>query len=269
MKSSEMRAVITLLTDFGTKDHYVSSMKGVILSINPKATIVDITHNIEPFNIMQAAFVLHQTANWFPKGTIHVVIVDPGVGSKRRAIAIKTKKYTFIGPDNGVLMPSANSFGIIEVREIKRKFFDEVSYTFHGRDVFAPAAASLSLGMKFEELGPIAPNPKELSFWKPKRVNNGLKALALHVDRFGNVITNIPRRDYEEIASKHRVYMELRGKRISLKPARSYFEGKPMELLILPGSGDFVEISCNRESAAKLLGLKPGDEFFLRYESSF
>ncbi|HIE23061.1 MAG TPA: hypothetical protein EYP68_02400 [Candidatus Korarchaeota archaeon] len=265
----EYYRIITLTTDFGTKDPYVSSMKGVILSIAPEAIIIDITHEVEPFNVLQGAFILYQAARWFPARTIHVAVIDPGVGSERKAVAIKTKNCTLIGPDNGVLMPTANYFDIVEARDIKKSFFENVSYTFHGRDLFAPAAASLLIGMKFEDLGPKATSLKTLDFGKIKWTNGRLEAKVLHVDRFGNVITNIPRDLYLEISSEKRIAITTNKKTLPIKPAFSYFEGKPLELLLLPGSGDFVEISCNKGSAADLLDIKPSDTFILKFGSSF
>ena len=268
-KRRSYERIITLMTDFGSKDQYVASMKGVILSIAPEVTIVDITHEIEPFNVLQAAFLLYQVARWFPAKTIHVVVVDPGVGSERRALAIKTNQCVLIGPDNGVLIPTAKYFGIVDIREIKNKFLDEISHTFHGRDIFAPAAANLSMGMKFKELGPIVSDFKELDFGNVEWVNEELRAKILHVDRFGNLITNIPRRLYPKIASKETIVISTTERASKIKPAHSYFEGKPKELLILPGSGEFIEISCNKGSAAELLSTKPGDTFILRFRSSF
>ncbi len=269
MKQNSVRRIITLLTDFGTRDYYVSSMKGVILSIAPNAIIIDITHEVEPFNVLQAAFLLYQAVRWFPTWTIHVAVVDPGVGSERKPLAIKTRKCVLIGPDNGVLMPAANYFGIIEVREIRRKFFECTSHTFHGRDVFAPAAANLVAGMKLEELGPVIRSPKKLDFGDVKWIDNGIEARVLHVDRFGNLITNIPTNLYHEITSKEKITIIAKGKTSLLKPASSYFEGKPKEFLILPGSEDFIEISLNKGSAAKFLNIKPGDTFILKFGSSF
>ncbi len=268
-ENKHSKKIITLTTDFGTKDPYVSSMKGVILSIAPEATVVDITHEIEPFNVTQAAFILYQATRWFPAKTIHVAVVDPGVGSKRRALAIKTNHCMLIGPDNGVLIPTAKYFGIVEIREIRKKFFDEISHTFHGRDIFAPTAAKLSVGMKFEDLGPTISDPREHDFGPIKWTNEGLEAKVLHVDRFGNLITNIPRELYPEIASKGKIMISTGENASIIRQARSYFEGKPKELLMLPGSGDFIEISCNRGSAAELLGIKPNDTFILKFGSSF
>ena len=263
------RRIITLLTDFGSRDPYVSSMKGVILSIAPETLVVDITHDVEPFNVLQAAFILYQASRWFPAGTIHVVVVDPGVGSERRALAIKTGRCILIGPDNGVLMPVADHFGVVEVREIRKKFFECTSYTFHGRDIFAPAAASLAAGMEFRDLGPLVSDPKKLDFGRVKWIHGGLEARILHVDRFGNLITNISSDLYEKITSKRKIKIVVKGVAHVLKPARSYFEGKEKELLLLPGSGGFIEISLNKESAARFLGIRPGDTFVLKFGSSF
>jgi len=164
-----MRQVITLLTDFGTRDYFVASMKGVILSINPDAVVIDITHDVPSFNVLKAAFILWATYRYYPRGTVHVVVVDPGVGTSRRALAIRSRNYYFIGPDNGVLTMAAEDDGVVEVREISNRsvMLGEVSSTFHGRDIFAPAAAHIGL-TRFEDYGPVVRDYVKLTMPEPR-----------------------------------------------------------------------------------------------------
>ena len=185
--------MITLTTDFGLSDPYVAEMKGVILTINPKATIIDITHGIEKFNIRMAAFVLASAAPYFPKGTVHLTVVDPGVGTERRAIMVQTKLGYFVGPDNGVLMLAAQSQGIERIHEISNPnlMLPQTSSTFHGRDIFAPAAAHLDCGVKPSEFGEEIKNPVSTLFAAVQQNNGVLTGEILHIDSFGNIVTNI------------------------------------------------------------------------------
>ena len=166
--------MITLTSDFGLKDPYVAEMKGVILTINPKATLIDITHEVEKFNVRMAAFMLASAAPYFPKGTVHLAVVDPGVGTQRRAIIVQTKKGFFVGPDNGVLILAAQNQGIEHVYELANPKFmlPKVSSTFHGRDIFAPAAAHLDIGVQPSDFGPEIKDPVKPEFANQK--NRGL-----------------------------------------------------------------------------------------------
>ncbi|MFX1486953.1 MAG: S-adenosyl-l-methionine hydroxide adenosyltransferase family protein, partial [Promethearchaeota archaeon] len=185
--------IITLLTDFGIKDAYVAAMKGTILKICPVAKIVDISHEVPRFNIEYAAFLLMQTAQYFPEGTIHVVVVDPGVGTRRRRIIIKTKRSFFIGPDNGVLIPAAEREGLSQIIKIEsaKYMLCETSKTFEGRDVFAPVAAHLASGTPLESFGRLIENVIEHPFPSPKVSEEGISGEVIHIDGFGNLITNI------------------------------------------------------------------------------
>ena len=266
-----MKPVITLLTDFGTKDHYVACMKGVIYGICPDATIVDISHEVEPFNILQGAFLLHQAVPWFPDGTIHVAVVDPGVGSRRRALILETRRAFFIGPDNGLMLPAARRLGLISAYEIdlSSEYFSELSWTFHGRDVFSPAAAYLAAGVRPLDMGEEIDlsSLADLSFWEPEVEGERAVGRFLHVDRFGNLITNLSSEWHEETASLHeRAKLLFRGKEYELKIARAYYEGGAGELLLLPGSGGFSEIAVNMGSASSIIGAGPGDSFVIELQ---
>lgn len=279
-----MNPIITLTTDFGANDAYTAAMKGVILSINPRVSIVDLCHQIEPQGIFQAAFVLGTAYSYFPKGTIHIVVVDPGVGTTRRALLLTTPSAFFLAPDNGVL-----SYIIEEASEredslpedVKRPFLEAydmplgsdmeatiltnsrywrqpVSATFHGRDIFAPVAAFLSLGISARDFGETASSIKALHIPRPKvRTDGTLAGCVLHIDRFGNLITNFRREDLPEVATM----IEIREHSIQ-GLISSYEEGDG--LLAIIGSSGHMEISVKNGSAADVLGAKVGDEVRIR-----
>ena len=270
-----MGAIITLTTDFGLTDAYVAAMKGVILSINPEANIVDICHSIKPQNIAEAAFVLSTAYPFFPRGTIHVVVVDPGVGTERRAIILKTPTACFVAPDNGVLNYvlqdcSARSTatgttqrlgklgpGLEAVAITKPKYWrSPVGDTFHGRDIFAPVAARLSLGQPPLEFGEKITALTVLPIPKPHKGTNGsLVGHILHIDSFGNLITNVNRHDLPE--ARETITVEVGGRLIK-GLRRTYAEGQG--LLSLTGSSDYLEISLKEGNASAYLNAKVGDE---------
>ena len=188
------RRVITLLTDFGVSDHYVSVMKGVMIDINPDVQIIDISHTIQPFEIQEAAVILAAAYHYFPKGTIHVGVVDPGVGSDRRGILTVTENYYFVGPDNGIFSYALEDPAYLWTRELRTVdfFLDKVSSTFHGRDVFAPVAGYLSMGEAADKFGPIVFDPIKLANVKADVDSQGtIWGEVIYVDHFGNLITNI------------------------------------------------------------------------------
>jgi S-adenosylmethionine hydrolase len=244
-----MRRIITLTTDFGLKDHYVAAMKGVILSINPEALIVDVTHEIPPQDVFKAAFTVRNFYRYFPRGSINVVVVDPGVGSKRRAIVVKTDYALFIGPDNGVFTFVYKELSPVGVFKISnpRYFLPEVSSTFHGRDIFAPVAAHLSLGVAVEDLGKRVKKPVELRIREPELREGEISGEVIYEDHFGNLITNIPgtllRRDAVVIVD---------GITIE-KISTSYAEVPRGSLLAIVGSTGFLEISVNQGKASQVL----------------
>jgi S-adenosylmethionine hydrolase len=250
--------MITLTSDFGLKDPYVAEMKGVILTIIPNATLVDITHDIEKFNIRMAAFTLASVAPYFPKGTVHLAVVDPGVGTQRRAILVQTTQGFFVGPDNGILILPAQNQGIEHIYQLTNPKFmlPGVSSTFHGRDVFAPAAAHLDKGVEPSEFGPEISDAITPKFASVKRENGCLIGEVLHVDGFGNVITNI--REKEMVNSK---VVNVKLPIVSLKLAfvKTYAQAKLNEPIALIGSHGFLEIALNQGSAAEKLKVKAGD----------
>ena len=250
--------LITLTTDFGTQDGYVGAMKGVILGINPRAVIVDLTHDIAPGDVMGGAFALANAARWFPSHAIHLAVVDPGVGSRRRAIAVETTCGTFVGPDNGLFSFVAVKGATREIRELANRALRlaEVSRTFHGRDIFAPGAAHLSRGTAFKEVGPRLRSMLRLPITPAKKTRDGLQGAVVHIDRFGNAITNIPAGSILEAGcAKGRV---IAGDR-AVGPLRQCYAdaavGKPLALI---GSGGCLEVSVYRGSAAEALGLAVG-----------
>jgi S-adenosylmethionine hydrolase len=253
--------MITLTTDFGLNDPYVAEMKAVILGICPNAVIVDITHEIEKFNIRMGAYVLASAAPYFPDGAIHVAVVDPGVGTRRRPIVIQTRQGFFVGPDNGLLVLAAEKQGIMRIHELTNPRFmlSTVSHTFHGRDIFAPAAAHLMTGVKPEEFGPEIRKAVRPEFAKVTQRNEVLVGEVLHVDGFGNIITNINEKEVAQSHVKGAVSVELAGYKLKLKFCRAYGETKPHEPLALIGSHGFLEISVNQGNAAKRFKTKAGD----------
>jgi len=272
-----MPSVITLTTDFGLNDAYVACMKGVILGINPKAMIVDISHSVEPQNIAQAAFLLHTAYRYFPDDTIHVVIVDPGVGSKRKAIVLDTQSAYFIAPDNGVLsyiinelFPSEDtvSHSISRVhftKKIKEHidaisitnsefWFHPVSTTFHGRDIFAPVAAHLSLGVSMRKFGGAISSINVIPLLIPYYDSaDNLVGHVLHIDHFGNLITNIKN---NKIASDT-INMKV-GEHNITRTSKYYAEREG--LAFVSGSSGYLEISLTNGNAAAFLGTRIGDQ---------
>jgi len=257
--------MITLTTDFGLKDPYVAEMKAVILSICPNAVIVDITHEITKFNIRMGAYVLASAVPFFPEGSIHVAVVDPGVGTRRRPIVIQTKQSFFVGPDNGLLVLAAEKQGIIRVYELANPRFmlPKVSRTFHGRDIFAPVAAHLLNRVKPAEFGPEIREAAKPEFAKVVRRNTVLLGEVLQVDGFGNIITNINEKEVAQSLVKDTVSVELTSYKLKLKLGKAYGEAEPQEPLALIGSHGFLEIALNQGNAAEKFETKPGDKIKL------
>jgi S-adenosylmethionine hydrolase len=246
---------IALLSDFGTKDWFVASMKAVILSVNPSAVIVDISHDIPAGDIAAGAFNLLACHAYFPKGTVFVAVVDPGVGSERAALAIKAGGCLFVGPDNGLFSLVIDNYCKAEVRSLEntRYFLKEISSTFHGRDIFAPVGAHLSLGVAFEKLGPKMKDIVRLSTLPaPRTTGKRIQGTVAYIDGFGNAITTIP----SSLASQAgRIRIKGRGVPLCGRYG-DVKEGKPVAII---GSCGFVEISVNRGSAAKTMKLAIGD----------
>lgn len=248
---------ITLLTDFGTQDPYVSMMKGVIFSINPEVRIVDITHHIPPGAIIAGAFLLRESFGYFPLGTIHVAVVDPGVGTERKAIAVKTKDYYFVGPDNGILWPSMELQGPFQVYALDRTdfFLPNPSSTFHGRDIFAPVAAHLSNGLPIHEIGVPFEGPLRLSIPNPQREGEWLEGEVLWVDRFGNLITNIRKEHLGSTFDRRSLMVEVGD--VKIVGLRNTFGDVEKGLfLAYIGSLGYLEIGINGGNAEEALRKK-------------
>jgi S-adenosyl-L-methionine hydrolase (adenosine-forming) len=262
------KAIITLLTDFGTADYFVAAMKGVILTAHPGATLVDISHEIPPHDVATAAFTLLACYGEFPAGTIHLAVVDPGVGSARRPIAISAGGYTFVGPDNGLFShildrePDARVFHLSN----RSHFRSAVSTTFHGRDIFAPVAAAVADGLAISALGEEVTDPVRLEL--PARCDPAtegvLNAVILHVDRFGNCVTNLTR-DALPANAAGALLIEVRGHTVTrLHSCYADAGSTPDEVFAIWGSAGFLELSTFCDSAARRLGATRGDSVQVR-----
>lgn len=255
-------SIITLTTDFGLKDPYVAEMKAVILEISPSVRIVDITHQIDKFNVRMGAYTLAAACPYFPKGTIHVAVIDPGVGTQRKAILVQTKKGYFVGPDNGVLTLAAKSDGIKHTYRIENPKFmlPEISNTFHGRDIFAPTAAHLANGVSPLEFGPDIRRIVMAKFAKIVKRNNSLTGEVMSIDDFGNIITNLKGEDLELMGVRTVVKIKLENSTLKLRLCKAYSEVEVQKPLVIIGNHNFIEISINQGNAAEDLGIKAGDK---------
>ncbi|MCW4028412.1 MAG: S-adenosyl-l-methionine hydroxide adenosyltransferase family protein [Candidatus Bathyarchaeota archaeon] len=249
--------MITLTTDFGLKDPYVAEMKGVILSLNQNAVLIDITHEVAKFDVREAAFALASAAPYFPAGTVHLGVVDPGVGTARRGIVVETQRGFFVGPDNGILMLAAQQQGIKHVYELVNPKFRraEVSGTFHGRDIFAPAAAYLDLGVKSSEFGPEVTDPKTPTFANVTQKDGGWAGEVLHVDGFGNIITNL---QPKQLPQTQTITLKIADLNLTLPFVKTYGDTEPQTAIALIGSHGFLEVALNQGSAAEKFQAKPG-----------
>jgi S-adenosyl-L-methionine hydrolase (adenosine-forming) len=252
-------AIITLTTDFGSGSRYVAAMKGVILSINPRATIVDLSHTIPPRDIRAGAIVLAESAPWFPPGSIHVAVVDPGVGSKRRIVYAEIGRQHFIAPDNGLLSRLAmceRPSKIISVHE-PRHWMPDVSRTFHGRDIMAPVAARLSLGLAAEDLGPAQQQLVEIPWAEAEQVSNRIDGEVIEVDSFGNLITNITRAMLDGLPNRDAVLVTCEEH--ETQGIFATFSDQPtMTFMAHVGSTGRLELAIVDENAAAMLGVKVG-----------
>ncbi len=259
--------VITLTTDFGTSDSYVGAMKGVILNLAPAARLIDITHEVSPQNVHQAAYIVQTFYHYFPPGTIHLVIVDPGVGSARRAIALGTPASIFVAPDNGVLTYAwrdaharwgADSCVVYELAE-SRFWLNEVSHTFHGRDIFAPVVGHLAAGVPLDALGPRLSGITAAELEQPVAGRNGgLVGRIIHVDHFGNCITNITSQQLEAAGLGQRLVVHIIDQQIA--GLQRTFNDVPVgALMALLGSSNRLELAVRNGSAAQTLGVGLGD----------
>ena len=249
-----MSSIITLLTDFGTKDGYAGVMKGVMLGINPGVTIVDITHDIPQWDLKSAAFIVQSSYHYFPKGTIHVIVIDPGVGSRREVIAVQTKDHLFLAPDNGVLSVVLTSEHLYEVYRISRNKTnaEDISHTFHGRDVFAPVAAHLSKNVPLTEFGELYPTPQLDLIEKPVVGTKKISGKIEYRDKFGNLISNIREKDLKKAGIGNSCKATINGRTIPGLTTHYAAVPKGTPLLLFSSSG-YLEIACNAASAADIL----------------
>lgn len=254
------KPIITLLTDFGITDPYVASMKGVILNINPRCTLIDITHHVNPHDIQEGAFLLAKTYSYFPKGTIHLSVVDPGVGGARKPILLETKNYFFVGPDNGLFTLVAEKEKVKQtvVLTEKKYFLSKVSITFHGRDIFAPVAAHLSLGVPSKTFGEKLDHWVKLNLKEPVARGKKLFGEIVLIDHFGNLISNINQARFTSFTKNYPFVIRI-GEKAIANIKKGYWEGKKQETIALFGSGGFLEISIREGNAQRVLKMKKGD----------
>ncbi|MEM1061372.1 MAG: SAM-dependent chlorinase/fluorinase [Planctomycetota bacterium] len=254
--SSVTRPIVTLTTDFGTRDSYVAQMKGVIFSRSPDAVVVDVTHDIPRHDVVRASDVVAEAALPYPAGSVHVVVVDPGVGSARAIVGVAADGRFFVGPDNGVFARVYDASDDVEVVRVENRDFRRpvVSGTFHGRDVMAPAAAALAVGVGLGSLGPVVPAAELVRPRRPapKPIEGGFEAVVTHVDHFGNSVTNLAAADLRTAVMSASVGSE------TLAPVTHYAEAGRGDAVTLVGSGGFYEVAVREGSAADRFGLVVG-----------
>jgi S-adenosylmethionine hydrolase len=262
---------VSLTTDFGLQDHFVGTMKGVMLNIAPDVTFVDICHSVQAFDVFDGALTIAQAYPYFPTGTVHMVIVDPGVGSARRPIVLSTEKYLFVAPDNGVLSLIYDREERLTVRTIAAEhyYLQPVSQTFHARDIFSPIAAWLAKGVDPANMGDEITDFVRFSAPKPKTDGGTLRGIVLKVDRFGNLITNISAQDAPMLFDADpKPFKIVVGKREITQVRSAYAEGAPGEVFGIMGSMGFLEIAANRGSAAKLVEASKGTDVTIQMEGA-
>jgi S-adenosylmethionine hydrolase len=251
--------VVTFTTDFGLQDPFVGIMHGVVLNIQPDVRIIDISHAVRSFDILDGAFTIAQAYRFFPARSVHVIVVDPGVGSERRPIVAETEDYLFVAPDNGVLTLIEAREPRFVVRQItaERYFLQPVSQTFHGRDIFSPVAAWLAKGVRPADLGPTITDYVRLPIAGVSRSAEGeIRGTVLKVDKFGNLITNLTAQD---LASATRIQLRVAGHLIT-RLCHSYAEGEGDDLFAIFGSSGYLEIAARQDSTAKRLGVREGEQ---------
>jgi hypothetical protein len=273
--------MITLTTDFGTRDAYVAAMKGVMRGVHPEARFVDVTHEISPQDVMETAFVLRSAVPYFPEGTVHLVVVDPGVGTERRAVAVAHEGRYFVGPDNGVfplVLDDATPDAAVELDQPSRWRTPDPSTTFHGRDIFAPVAAHIAAGCTLDDVGTPVDTLEPLRWALPIVDEHGIEGQISHIDRFGNCITNIRRAtlakvddvDAERLSGDAKATLDVTcyaGSAVLEGLHATYGEVARGEPLLLFGSTGFLEIAVNAGNAAELLNIRTGDSVKLTFSS--
>ncbi|MGQ4914988.1 MAG: SAM hydrolase/SAM-dependent halogenase family protein [Candidatus Asgardarchaeia archaeon] len=260
--------IITLTTDFGIKDWYVAAMKGVIFKICPDCIIIDVSHEVPKFNILAGAFLIYTAAISFPKDTIHVGVIDPGVGTQREPIVIKTNHGLFVGPNNGLFSLLLRFYKLLQCHVIENRSFmlDNVSFTFHGRDIFAPAAAHLARGRHIEDVGPALSKIKLLENISPVFSKDCISGIVLYIDSFGNVITNIHESDIKKLNLNYgdKILLEIADKKLSIPFYPTFAYVQQGDFIALIGGSGFLEVDANLTSASEKLKLKIGDAIKIR-----
>lgn len=257
--------VVTLTTDYGTSDHLVGVLKGVILRILPNATIVDVNHHVVPFDVLDGALSIAAAYRYFPARTVHLVVVDPGVGTARRPILVSADQFYFVAPDNGVLSLIYEREPAVSVRHITAEhyFLNPVSATFHGRDIFAPVAAWLAKTYQTESMGEEISDYVRFTLPRPKEAGSSKKGLVLRVDAFGNLVTNFTAEDLPQAAGTNgKINLQVAGKPVG-KFAQTFAQGTAGEPIAIVGSSGFLEIAVNKGHAARTLGANRGAEVIL------
>lgn len=261
-------AIITLTTDYGTNDHLVGTLKGVILKINPEVSIVDITHNVAPFDLLDGALAIGAAYSYFPPRTIHVVVVDPGVGTDRRPLLVTAENQYFVAPDNGVLSAVYEREENVVVRHATAEhyFLQPVSNTFHGRDIFAPIAAWLSKGWQTASMGEPIADFKRFALPRPKTAEGVLKGIVMRVDAFGNLVTNFKREDLPEASPENgTLHLQVGNQQVSRLVA-TFAQGNAGEAIAYLGSSGYIEIGINKGNASRTLGIGRGTPVVLEPE---
>lgn len=255
--------IITFTTDFGPNDHFVGTMKGVVLSLNPAAQMVDICNSVYSFDVLDGALTIGSSYRYFPAGTVHMVVVDPGVGSQRRPLLVTTHTYHFIAPDNGVLSMIYDQEERVIVRHITAEhyFLHPVSHTFHGRDVFAPVAGYVSRGVEPHKIGEEITDFVRFKLPKAQKTSEGaMKGVILKVDKFGNLMTNFKPEELPEVFADGRKFKLSVGNTTVSTLHDFYADGKPGEVFAIVGSMGYLEIATNRAAAAQVVGANRGSE---------
>ena len=259
-------AIITLTTDYGTNDHLVGTLKGVILKINPDVTIVDITHNITPFDLLDGALAIGSAYSYFPPKTIHVVVVDPGVGTERRPLLVSASSQYFVAPDNGVLSviyERENGGAVVRHANVDHYYLQPVSKTFHGRDIFAPVAAWLSKGWQTASMGDEIADFKRFAMPKPKEADGAWKGAVLRTDTFGNLITNFRAEDLPASAMENGTIQLQVGAHTVTRVVDTFARGNNGEAIAYVGSSGYIEIGVNKGNASRTLNLGRGTPVIL------
>ncbi len=266
------RSIITLTTDFGLNDHFVGTVKGVILNIFPDVQIVDISHSVQAFDVLDGALTIAQSYSYFPSGTVHMVVVDPGVGTARRPILVTSDRHHFVAPDNGVLSMVYAKEERLHIRHVTAEHYSlqPVSNTFHARDIFAPIAAWLAKGVDPEKFGDEITDFVKFNAPKPKSVDGStLRGVVLKVDRFGNLVTNITPQDAPMLFGVDPAPFRISiGKHEVTEIHANYSDGAPGEVFGILGSMGYLEIAADRGSAAKIVGTGKGSEVLISLQGT-